>query len=388
MADRNSEECLFHGDRVQFHALTRGLKENRVIPKTYLTRLASAVCSCRRHKTNTSQLMTMDDLRHVMEHLEEVELPKMTLALRNCLRGIIKETHSLEQYGKTKLLYIVYNALVNSSFDELTYNSINSRPKPMPTTTDVQKQRMTKEQFVCMKNKRLSRKELVRQINLPMFGRNIKKFTESAEYKCVKQDYDNVKLFVWFCDKENTDFINSNQKKTAVKLYMKDLREFEAVKYKLVQIAEKIQTLQDTQREARKSARRAYRYYHDPTDFEPDFRSITDIALQVKESSESEYKKKTIKKKAKKSSILTGGHCMNCLAPFVDIHTSDRECRHHPGYIMNPKLVWSCCRRRCGEQKADHTMHKRTGCSTTQHNWRPHKKHQAKVVKDLFDESD
>ncbi|XP_062618748.1 uncharacterized protein LOC134280354 [Saccostrea cucullata] len=387
MADRNYEECLFHGDRVQFHALTRNLKENRVIPKTYLGRLASAVCSCRKNRTNISQLMTMDDLRHVMEHLEEKELSKMTLSLRNYLRGIIKETISLEQYGKTKLLYIVYNALVNSSFDELTYDAINSRPKPLPATSDVQKQRMTRDQFVCMKNKRLSRKDLVREIYLPMFARNVKKFTESAQYKCVKQDYDKVKLFVWFCDKENTEFINSNQKKTAVKLYMKDPSQFEAVKYNLVQIAETIQTKQDTKWDAKKTARRTRTYMYRKWDYQdPNFSSITDIALQVKECSESEYKKKTVKKKVKKSSILTGGHCMNCLAPFVDIHTNDRECRHHPGYIMNPKLVWSCCRRKSGEQKADHTMHKKTGCSTTQHNWRPHKKHQAKVLKDLFDE--
>lgn len=42
-------QCMYHGNRVQFAVLTTELRKNRVIPKQYLTRLASAVCSCRRH---------------------------------------------------------------------------------------------------------------------------------------------------------------------------------------------------------------------------------------------------------------------------------------------------------------------------------------------------
>lgn len=43
-------------------------------------------------------------------------------------------------------------------------------------------------------------------------------------------------------------------------------------------------------------------------------------------------------RKPKKASVLSGGHCLQCLAPFVDIHATDRVCRHHPGFIgMNAK---------------------------------------------------
>lgn len=45
-----------------------------------------------------------------------------------------------------------------------------------------------------------------------------------------------------------------------------------------------------------------------------------------------------IEGKPKKASVLSGGHCLQCLAPFVDIHATDRVCRHHPGFIgMNAK---------------------------------------------------
>ncbi|XP_056003492.1 uncharacterized protein LOC125657479 [Ostrea edulis] len=388
--------CLYHGDRVQFHVLTKGLKENRVIPKAYLTRLASAVCSCRRHKTDIHLLMTTEDLCHMTNHLRDVKLPNMTTSLRNYLHSIIKATHSLEQYGEVKLLYVVYNALVNNAFDELTYNAINSRPKQIPTTkntTAVTKhRRMTKKQFICMKNKKLSKKDNVRKVILPMYARNMRKFTESKEYKSVKENYGNAKFFLWCCDEENTNFINSNQKKTSVKLYMKDERVslFEAVRKELMQIAAKLQADLDREREKLKQLRRAYRLqredcYHDS---EPVFETFTDIALQVKVSSKAEYEKRTIKKRAKKSSALTGGHCMNCSALFLDIHTDDSVCRHHPGYLLYTKQVWSCCNAKCSERRADHTLHKNTGCSTAQHNWRRHKKHQPKLSKELLDDSE
>lgn len=69
--------------------------------------------------------MTEEDLLHVTKHLEEVELPKMTPNLRSYLHNVIEQTFSLEQYCETKLLYIVYRALMDSSYDELTYNAIN-----------------------------------------------------------------------------------------------------------------------------------------------------------------------------------------------------------------------------------------------------------------------
>lgn len=199
--------------------------------------------------------MTTEDLCHMTNHLRDVKLPNMTTSLRNYLHSIIKATHSLEQYGEVKLLYVVYNALVNNAFDELTYNAINSRPKQIPTTkntTAVTKhRRMTKKQFICMKNKKLSKKDNVRKVILPMYARNMRKFTESKEYKSVKENYGNAKFFLWCCDEENTNFINSNQKKTSVKLYMKDERVslFEAVRKELMQIAAKLQADLDRERE-------------------------------------------------------------------------------------------------------------------------------------------
>lgn len=68
--------------------------------------------------------MTEEDLLHVTKHLEEVELPKMTPNLRSYLHNVIEQTFSLEQYCETKLLYVVYRALMDSSYDELTYNAI------------------------------------------------------------------------------------------------------------------------------------------------------------------------------------------------------------------------------------------------------------------------
>ena len=48
MPSSEPTECMYHGDRAGFAVLTRELKRNRVLPKPYLTRLASAVCSCRK----------------------------------------------------------------------------------------------------------------------------------------------------------------------------------------------------------------------------------------------------------------------------------------------------------------------------------------------------
>lgn len=45
-------------------------------------------------------------------------------------------------------------------------------------------------------------------------------------------------------------------------------------------------------------------------------------------------------RRAKKSSALTGGHCMNCSALFLDIHTDDSVCRHHPGYLRKCGRSW------------------------------------------------
>ena len=48
MPSSEPTECMYHGDRAGFAVLTRELKRNRVLPKPYLTRIASAVCSCRK----------------------------------------------------------------------------------------------------------------------------------------------------------------------------------------------------------------------------------------------------------------------------------------------------------------------------------------------------
>lgn len=379
-------QCMYHGNRVQFAVLTTELRKNRVIPKQYLTRLASAVCSCRRHKTSILHLMTEEDLLHVTKHLEEVELPKMTPNLRTCIRNVIEQTFSLEQYCETKLLYIVYRALVDSSYDELTYSAINTNPKAF-TPEEKKLERMTKKQFDCMKNRKLKKDSNVTRLVLPMFARNIKKFKESPRYKQVRDDFAPDGLFVFFCDVENTNFIVSNEKQTAVKVYLKNNEKFPVVKAKMIEVANELQESEDLRHRSYK--RHVRHKYWSTDDFEDDVGTITDVALKVKESSKAEFKKKrTNKKKPKRASVLSGGHCLQCLAPFVNIHTNDRVCRHHPGYIVHPELVWSCCDAKSQDSSVDYMMHQRTGCRTSQHNWRPHKRHQSKLGKNLVYESD
>lgn len=378
-------QCMYHGNRVQFAVLTKELRKNRVIPKQYLTRLASAVCSCRRHKTSSLHLMTEEDLLHVTKHLEEVELPKMTPNLRSYLHNVIEQTFSLEQYCETKLLCIVYRALMDSSYDELTYNAINRNKVFKPE--EKKPERMTKKQFDCMKNRKLKKDSNLTRLVLPMFARNIKKFKESPGYKQVRDDFAPDGLFVFFCDDENSNFIVSNQKQTAVKVYLRDNKNFPVVKAKMIEVANELQESEDLRHRSYKRHTRPK--YWSTDDFEDDVGTITDVALKVKESSKAEFKKKrTNKKKPKKASVLSGGHCLQCLAPFVDIHATDRVCRHHPGFIVHPELVWSCCDAKSEESSADYMMHQRTGCRTSQHNWRPCKKHQSKPGKNLVYERD
>lgn len=382
-------QCMYHGNRVQFALLTKELRKSKVIPKQYLTRLASAVCSCRRHKTSILQLMTEEDLLRVTKHLEDIELPKMTTTLRTCLHNIIEQTSSLEQYCETKLLYIVYRALVDSSYEELTYDAINRRPKAFtPEEKKPEQIRMTRKQFECMKIRKLKKGSNITHIVLPMFARNIKKFKESPGYKQLRKDFAHDGLFVFFCDEENTNFIKANQKHTALKVYLGDTENFPIVKAKMLEVANQLQESED--RRHNKSHKRHFRQkYWNTEDFEDDVGTITDVALDFKESFKAEFKKKrTNKKKPNRASVLSGGHCLQCLAPFFDIHTTDRVCKHHPGYLVHPELVWSCCSVKSQESKADHIMHQKTGCRTSQHNWRPHKKHQSKLGKNLLCESD
>lgn len=188
--------------------------------------------------------MTEEDLLHVTKHLEEVELPKMTPNLRTCIRNVIEQTFSLEQYCETKLLYIVYRALVDSSYDELTYSAINTNPKAF-TPKEKKLERMTKKQFDSMKNRKLKKDSNVTRLVLPMFARNIKKFKESPGYKKVRDDFAPDGLFVFFCDVENTNFIVSNEKQTAVKVYLKDIEKFPVVKAKMIEVANELQESED-----------------------------------------------------------------------------------------------------------------------------------------------
>ncbi|XP_078337835.1 uncharacterized protein LOC111136771 isoform X2 [Crassostrea virginica] len=382
MPSSEPTECMYHGDRAGFAVLTRELKRNRVLPKPYLTRLASAVCSCRKCKTDINQMLRETDLGHMIKHLEEEELPRLSASLVNYLLRIIRKT-PFEQYCETKLLYIVYKALAERSYDELTYNAINSRPKPLPPVAAVKNPgriSMSKKQFNCMQNKKLRKKDSVRHVILPLFARNVLKLKQSHDYQRLREEFAPDGLFVSFCEKENTNFINSNQTKTAVQLYLKNVGRFSSLVAKLKQVAENLQTERDDQLRTRKQMclERNVEPHHDN-------QTITEFALDLKESSGSQFgKKKSTKRKHKKPLILSGGHCLNCLAPFVDIHTKERECRHHPGFLVYPKQVWSCCKRKSKELKADYAVHSQTGCRTSQHNWRPHKKHQPRVGRNLF----
>ena len=44
-----SYECVFHGDRLRFDQLEKELRQTKWIPRGYSHRLASAICSCRKH---------------------------------------------------------------------------------------------------------------------------------------------------------------------------------------------------------------------------------------------------------------------------------------------------------------------------------------------------
>ena len=43
----SNENCLFHADRVKFDILEKEIKRSKLIPRTCIHRLASAICSCR-----------------------------------------------------------------------------------------------------------------------------------------------------------------------------------------------------------------------------------------------------------------------------------------------------------------------------------------------------
>uniref|UniRef100_A0A8W8KDK3 Uncharacterized protein n=1 Tax=Magallana gigas TaxID=29159 RepID=A0A8W8KDK3_MAGGI len=279
---------------------------------------------------------------------------------------------------------------MDSSYDELTYNAINRNKVFKPE--EKKPERMTKKQFDCMKNRKLKKDSNLTRLVLPMFARNIKKFKESPGYKQVREDFASDGLFVFFCDDENSNFIVSNQKQTAVKVYLRDNKNFPVVKAKMIEVANELQESEDLRHRSYK--RHARPKYWSTDDFEDDVGTITDVgkslqlnqrhklylsswgikdlnlsvflfriaALKVKESSKAEFKKKrTNKKKPKKASVLSGGHCLQCLAPFVDIHATDRVCRHHPGFIVHPELVWSCCDAKSEESSADYMMHQKTG---------------------------
>ena len=44
-----SNECVFHGDRLRFDKFEKELRQTKWIPRGYSHRLASAICSCRKH---------------------------------------------------------------------------------------------------------------------------------------------------------------------------------------------------------------------------------------------------------------------------------------------------------------------------------------------------
>lgn len=104
---------------------------------------------------------------------------------------------------------------------------------------------MTKKQFDSMKNRKLKKDSNVTRLVLPMFARNIKKFKESPGYKQVRDDFAPDGLFVFFCDVENTNFIVSNEKQTAVKVYLKNNEKFPVVKAKMIEVANELQESED-----------------------------------------------------------------------------------------------------------------------------------------------
>ncbi|XP_045192824.2 uncharacterized protein LOC123549087 [Mercenaria mercenaria] len=383
--------CLYHKDKDSFSRIQKELQKSGWIPRTCAHRLAMAVCSCRKNK---QPMPSRDEFLDSQAKLEEqvdplrAYLPKHLLTcLDDCMNSATETDYSYCQF----ISILVKAKLGDFSMLSRAVLSTNSKISERDLQREIsRKKKLTPHQIEIIKNKRKRKMNSV-LIKLPVFPGNFTKlqldFVKESkgylepQYNLNNQNFESKKIETW------------------VKVWG-DPTNMKTLSERLTEEARAVQKRMDSEwreRRTRNAERRRYlASVYDDDDDEEEYENTVmsgnvkehltdDFSLKVQKSAKN--KTKTVLAKAQ-TSVLQGGHCLQCYKPFTDLHDGT-SCTFHEGFIVSQELsnkrIWSCCSDVVNEDMDAYTVHSTTGCSTSPvHNWRTHAKSKGKDRENQF----
>lgn len=317
---------------------------------------------------------TRDKVADIYNQQRETLSPALTRFIENCLNA--PET----DYSHSQFLKVLYESNLGN-FNMLSRaaissnGSISEREKQREIN---RKKKLTPQQIEIIKRKKKKKMDCV-VVKLPLFPGNITKL----KFEFVRES----KAFYEPDYTLNNANFDAGKVETFVRVWC-DPNKLPTVKSHMVAEAKTLQTNMDKEREARKrlkQARRVARLSWMDRKEEP-FEDIVltghtkdrltdDFSLKALKSTKDRYAKP-------QTSVLDGGHCLQCYKPFSSLKDKT-PCTFHAGYQVrksSEECVWSCCSTDVNKSMSSYVAHSHTGCTTSVvHNWRTHAKAKGKT---------
>ncbi|KAL4234171.1 hypothetical protein ACF0H5_005824 [Mactra antiquata] len=393
--------CLYHSDQDSFISLQKDLIQCGWLPRKCAHRLAMAVCACRKRlgevPSYEDQLANTEMIRGIIQSENAKYSNRIVTFINECLNltniSNTNNDYNGKSYSYIQLITVLCNAKqqdfsmlsrasvsANSKFSERELQrEINRKKKLTPHQVDMIIRKKKKKTPACL-------------VKLPIFPGNLQKLLK-LEYVSKSK----VAIVEPHYTKNNTNFDN-NRVESFVKVWGNP-ENIKTLTARMIQNAKCVQERMDAERERRQRVKTERRIYYDaiaslmgcsihaldeevsPWAFDSCKEALTDdFTLKAHKSARGKAKSQTVKTQ---SSVLDGGHCLQCFKSFTNLH-DNTECTFHEGFAsmnqLKGKKTWSCCKTVVEDSDTkDYLHHSCTGCTTSRvHAWRTHAKSKGK----------
>lgn len=376
-----NKQCLFHVDRPEFERMERDIKRAKLIPREYCHRLASAVCACRKHPEWHADEAQLSEHVQNLQNMLQTNTQKLSKFLVEVLKTVL-ETVNPSDYSRCRLLQILFLAQYGN-FVLLTRSAIRENAVAC-FDTEVLKEYQEYREKEKLKDRALQMTSKMFKFSNPEM-RHISSseddhcdhssYTDAHEFDlndshskkgnliCALNRFTTKRNFDNNVNRSHIDIRRSNP--GAVRALRSVLKQQEREKH--------LNQCETMHRNKPSKIDRGDNSDKETTDISPNSKDRLTDDFEIKaHRNESQV---INRKLAKKSSVLDGGHCRQCLQPFTSLSPSS-GCKHHPGFVSYGGN-WTCCynyvgwRYNVNDLKTSHAQH---GCVEGVHSWRMDKK--------------
>ncbi|XP_067652745.1 uncharacterized protein [Haliotis asinina] len=370
------EPCIFHADKTGFESLRRQLQLLKVLPRYLSSRLAMAVCSCRRTRTTTINISNEEfsELKQTLKgHFDQWINIASSSALAVACNILCTDSSSTS--SEQRLLYIIDCAL-NGDFTLLEAEKKTCRQSTVTKDTvpslggdnSDRAVKLTERQIGLMVKKRKRKMPIKDRITIPLHRNHIELLQKvvGTHFEKICQKFKCVVEIDWDATNSN---VKREVKQTTLLVWCRSSQTLSDIRRYLLEILNDRRLVQDTLNMKR------YSYLNGETEI------VRDIVLSYQLTDHFTEKVLGRKRHCNRTwqcrqrvkslpSVLDTMLCSRCHQPYSEVLVKDMPCIFHPGQRdeADGQLTWNCCHKQseCGDIADDHLY---TGCWTGSHMW-------------------